>query len=78
MRGHAGYRFGSFTGGTFFEPLATIEVTWADIDGFNFSGNRVRLSDDDANVRGRIGGWVGTTTSAWEDNMMKLFLIASL
>ncbi|BAQ16363.1 autotransporter domain-containing protein [Methyloceanibacter caenitepidi] len=77
LRTDAGYRFGSFTGGAFFEPLATIEVTWADIDGFNVGGNKVSFSDD-ANVRGRIGGRVGTTTEAWEGTMMEPFLIASL
>lgn len=77
LRTDAGYRFGSFTGGAFFEPLATIEVTWADIDGFNAGGNKVSFSDD-ANVRGRIGGRVGTTTQAWEGTMMEPFLIASL
>ncbi|MDJ0514512.1 MAG: autotransporter domain-containing protein [Methyloceanibacter sp.] len=77
IRTDAGYRFGSFTGGAFFEPLATIEVTWADIDGFNVGGNSVSFSDD-ANVRGRIGGRVGTTMQAWEGTMMEPFLIASL
>ena len=77
LRSDAGYRFGSFTGGAFFEPLATIEVTWADIDGFNVGGNAVSFSDD-ANVRGRIGGRVGTTTQAWEGTMMEPFVIASL
>ncbi|MEM8574698.1 MAG: autotransporter domain-containing protein, partial [Pseudomonadota bacterium] len=77
LRTDAGYRFGSFTGGAFFEPLATIEVTWADIDGFSAGGNRVSFSDD-ANVRGRIGGRVGTTMQAWEGTMMEPFLIASL
>ncbi|WP_108681155.1 hypothetical protein [Methyloceanibacter sp. wino2] len=77
LRTDAGYRFGSFTGGAFFEPLATIEIAWADIDGFNVGGNKVSFSDD-ANVRGRIGGRVGTTTEAWEGTMMEPFLIASL
>lgn len=77
LRTDAGYRFGSFTGGMFFEPLTTIEVTWADLDGFNVGGNKVSFSDD-ANVRGRIGGRVGTTTQAWEGTMMEPFLIASL
>ncbi|WP_159079818.1 hypothetical protein [Methyloceanibacter sp. wino2] len=77
LRTDAGYRFGSFTGGAFFEPLATIEIAWADIDGFNVGGNKVSFSDD-ANVRGRIGGRVGTTMEAWEGTMMEPFLIASL
>ncbi|ODR97478.1 hypothetical protein AUC70_00130 [Methyloceanibacter stevinii] len=77
LRTDAGYRFGSFTGGAFFEPLATIEFAWADIDGFNVGGNKVSFSDD-ANVRGRIGGRVGTTMEACEGTMMEPFLIASL
>jgi len=77
LRTDSGYRFGSFTGGAFFEPLATIEVTWADIDGFNVGGNRVSFSDD-ANVRGRLGARAGTTMQAWEGTMMEPFVIASL
>ena len=77
LRTDAGYRFGSFTGGAFFEPLATVEVTWADIDGFNVGGNRVSFSDD-ANVRGRVGGRIGTTMQAWEETIMEPFVIASL
>ncbi|MEM8575041.1 MAG: autotransporter domain-containing protein [Pseudomonadota bacterium] len=77
LRSDAGYRFGSFTGGVFFEPLATIEVIWADIDGFSVGGNTVSFSDD-ANVRGRLGGRVGTTMQAWEGTTMEPFLIASV
>ena len=77
LRTDSGYRFGSFTGGAFFEPLATIEVTWADIDGFNVGGNKVSFSDD-ANVRGRLGARAGTTMQAWEGTMMEPFVIASL
>ncbi len=43
LRTDTGYRFGSLTGGTFIEPLATIEVMWADLDGFAVGGNRVKL-----------------------------------
>jgi len=77
LRTDAGCRFSSVNGGVFFEPLATMEIAWADIDGFNVGGNKVSFSDD-ANVRGRIGGRVGTTTEAWKGTMMEPFLIASL
>ena len=39
VRTDTGYRFGSFSGGAFLEPLATIEVMWANIDGFSQGGN---------------------------------------
>jgi autotransporter family porin len=77
LRTDAGYRFGSFSGGPFLEPLATLSVIWADIDGFTLGGNRVSF-DDDANVRGRLGLRVGTTTQAWEGTMMEPFVIGSL
>ena len=77
LRTDAGYRFGSFTGGAFLEPLATIEVTWADIDGFSLGGNRVSF-DDDANVRGRLGLRAGTTMQAWEGTLMEPFVIGSV
>ena len=77
LRTDAGYRFGSFTGGAFLEPLATIEVTWADIDGFSLGGNRVSF-DDDANVRGRLGLRAGTTMEAWEGTLMEPFVIGSV
>ena len=31
-------------GGAFIEPLATISATWADINGFSLSGNKVSLT----------------------------------
>jgi len=77
LRTDAGYRFGSFTGGAFLEPLATIEVLWADIDGFSLGGNTVSF-DDDANVRGRLGLRAGTTMEAWEGTLMEPFVIGSL
>ncbi len=77
LRTDTGYRFGSFNGGAFLEPLATLEVTWADIDGFNLGGNQVSF-DDDANVRGRLGLRAGTTTEAWEGTMMEPFVTGSL
>ena len=77
LRTDTGYRFGSFTGGAFLEPLATIEVTWADIDGFSLGGNTVSF-DNDANVRGRLGLRAGTTTEAWEGTLMEPFVTGSL
>jgi len=77
LRTDAGYRFGSFTGGAFLEPLATIEVLWADIDGFSLGGNTVSF-DDDANVRGRLGLRAGTTMEAWEGTLMEPFVIGSV
>jgi outer membrane autotransporter protein len=77
LRTDAGYRFGSFTGGAFIEPLATIAVTWADIDGFSLGGNTVSF-DDDANVRGRLGLRAGTTMQAWTGVVMEPFVIASV
>jgi outer membrane autotransporter protein len=77
LRTDTGYRFGSFSGGAFLEPLATLEVTWADIDGFNLGGNQVSF-DDDADVRGRLGLRAGTTMNAWEGTMMEPFVTGSL
>jgi len=77
LRTDTGYRFGSFTGGAFLEPLATIEVLWADIDGFSLGGNRVSF-DDDANVRGRLGLRAGTTMEAWHGTIMEPFVIGSV
>jgi len=77
LRTDTGYRFGSFSGGMFIEPLATIEVTWADIDGFSLGGNTVSF-DNDANVRGRLGLRAGTTTEAWTGTMMEPFVTGSL
>ena len=77
LRTDTGYRFGSFSGGMLIEPLATIEVTWADIDGFSLGGNTVSF-DNDANVRGRLGLRAGTTTEAWTGTMMEPFVTGSL
>ena len=77
LRTDTGYRFGSFSGGPFIEPLATIEMTWADIDGFSLGGNTVSF-DDDANVRGRLGLRAGTTMAAWEGTLMEPFVTGSL
>ncbi len=77
LRTDTGYRFGSFSGGPFIEPLATLEVTWADVDGFSLGGNTVSF-DDDANVRGRLGLRAGTTMNAWEGTLMEPFVTGSL
>jgi autotransporter family porin len=77
VRTDSGYRFGSFNGGAFIEPLATIAVDWADIDGFSLGGNKVSF-DDDANVRGRLGLRVGTSMQVWTGTTMEPFVIGSL
>jgi autotransporter family porin len=77
VRTDSGYRFGSFHGGPFIEPLATISVNWAEIDGFNHGGNKVSFNDD-PNVRGRLGLRVGTSMVAWTGVTMEPFVIASL
>lgn len=77
LRTDTGYRFGSFNGGAFIEPLATIEVLWSDIDSFTNSGNRVSF-DDEANVRGRLGLRAGTSYPVWSGTTMEPFVIGSL
>jgi len=77
LRTDTGYRFGSFSGGPFLEPLATIEVMWANIDGFSLGGNTVSFGDD-PDVRGRVGLRAGTTMQAWTGTIMEPFVIASL
>ena len=77
LRTDAGYRFGAFSGGPFLEPLATIEVLWANIDGFSLGGNTVSFGDD-PNVRGRVGLRAGTTMQAWEGTLMEPFVVGSL
>ena len=77
VRTDTGYRFGSFSGGPFIEPLATLEVTWAHIDGFSLGDNTVSF-DDDANVRGRLGLRAGTTTEVREGTLMEPFVTCSL
>ena len=77
LRTDAGYRFGSFSGGAFIEPLATIAVLWSDIDGFTNGGNRVSF-DDEANVRGRLGMRVGTSYPVWSGTTVEPFVIGSL
>ncbi|MGV1013438.1 MAG: autotransporter domain-containing protein [Methyloceanibacter sp.] len=77
LRTDTGYRFGSFSGGAFIEPLATLSVTWADIDGFSLGGNRVSF-DDEANVRGRLGLRVGTSYGIWGTTTVEPFVIGSV
>ena len=45
VRTDSGYRFGSFHGGAFIEPLAIIAVDWAEIDGFTLGGNEVSFGE---------------------------------
>jgi autotransporter family porin len=77
LRTDTGYRFGSFSGGAFLEPLATLSVNWADIDGFALGGNKVSF-DDEANVRGRLALRVGTSFPIWAGTTMEPFVIGSL
>jgi autotransporter family porin len=77
LRTDTGYRFGSFGHGAFIEPLATISINWADIDGFSLGGNKVSFNDD-PNVRGRLGMRVGTSMQVWTGTTMEPFVIGSL
>ncbi|MGI8853845.1 MAG: autotransporter outer membrane beta-barrel domain-containing protein [Methyloceanibacter sp.] len=77
LRTDTGYRFGSFSGGAFIEPLATIAVLWSDIDGFARGGNTVSF-DDEANVRGRLCVRVGTSYPIWGTTTVEPFVIGSL
>ena len=77
FRTDTGYRFGGVRQGAFFEPLATIAVSWSDLDDFALDGNAVDF-DDDENVRGRIGLRVGTSTDVWEGTTIEPFVIGSL
>lgn len=73
----AGYRFGGFNGGMFVEPLATIALAWANVEGFTRDGNSVEF-DDDPNLRGRLGLRVGTSMEAWEGVTFEPFVIGSV
>jgi outer membrane autotransporter protein len=77
LRTDGGYRFGSYKGGAFIEPLATLSINWADIDGFSVGGNKVSF-DDDANVRGRLGLRVGTSFTTADGMTIEPFLIGSV
>ena len=76
LRTDAGYRVGDSKTGAFIEPLATIAVNWADLEGFSLGGNTVSF-DDRANVRGRLGLRVGTSSEVQTGIMMEPFIIAS-
>jgi hypothetical protein len=77
VRTDTGYRFGGWRGGAFLEPLATIEVIWADIDDFTRGGNRIAF-DDEANVRGRLGLRAGLSQALWSGITREPFVIASV
>ena len=77
VRTDTGYRFGSFRGGAFIEPLATIGVIWSDLEDFKLGGNHVNF-DSDPNVRGRLGLRVGTSMPAWSGTTMEPFVIGSV
>ena len=63
VRTDSGYRFGSFHGAAFIEPIAIIAVNWAKIGGFTLGRNKVSVGDD-PDVRGRLGLRVGTSVQA--------------
>ena len=77
LRTDTGYRFGSFRGGAFIEPLATISVNWTELEGFSLGGNRVSFGDDPS-VRGRLGLRVGTSVQAWKGATLEPFVIGSV
>jgi outer membrane autotransporter protein len=77
LRTDTGYRFGGWRGGAFLEPLATIEVIWADIDDFTAGPNRIAF-DDEANVRGRLGLRAGLSQALWSGITMEPFVIGSV
>ncbi len=75
IRVDAGYRFGGKS--LFFEPLATLAVSWSDIDSFTSDGNQVEFGDD-ASVRGRLGFRLGSTMTPWAGVQLEPFVIGSL
>lgn len=77
LRSDTGYRFGSFNGGMFVEPLATLGVVWTNIDTLAIDGNRVTFQDE-VNVRGRLGLRVGTSYRVWSGTTMEPFVIGSV
>ncbi|MEZ5828714.1 MAG: autotransporter outer membrane beta-barrel domain-containing protein [Hyphomicrobiales bacterium] len=77
FRTDTGYRFGGMRWGPFFEPLATIAVSWNDIDDFAQDGNGINFKNDE-DVRGRVGLRVGTSSEVWEGTTMEPFVIGSL
>ncbi|MGH6735077.1 MAG: hypothetical protein ACRECX_03225 [Methyloceanibacter sp.] len=77
VRTDAGYRFGGMRYGPFFEPLATIAVSWSDIDDFVLDGNAINFGDDE-NVRGRVGLRLGTSSDIWQGTTIEPFIVGSL
>ena len=77
LRTDTGYRFGSFSGGAFIEPLATIAVTWTEIESFSIGNNKASF-DDDPSVRGRLGLRVGTSFAMWSGARMEPFIIGGV
>jgi len=77
VRTDAGYRFGSFRRGLFFEPLATIAFNWVDVEDFTVGGNKAVLHDESV-VRGRLGLRLGTSTEVWTGTLMEPFVIGSV
>lgn len=77
FRSDTGYRFGGFRQGPFIEPLATIAVSWTQVDDFALGGNAVDFHDDE-NVRGRVGLRLGTSTPIWEGTTVEPFVVGSL
>jgi len=77
FRTDTGYRFGGFRRGPFFEPLATIAVSWSHVDDFTLDGNAVNFNDDE-NVRGRVGLRLGTSTDIWQGTTFEPFVVGSL
>lgn len=76
VRVDSGFRFGGFTPGMFFEPLATIGVVDSEIDNFTQGTNKVRF-DDGTSVRGRLGLRVGTSFQTAQ-TIIEPFVIGSV
>jgi autotransporter family porin len=77
VRTDAGYRFGSFRRGLFFEPLATIAFNWVGVEDFVIGGNKVVLHDESV-IRGRLGLRLGTSSEVWTGTLMEPFVIGSV
>ncbi len=77
FRTDTGYRFGGMRHGPFFEPLATIAVSWNKTDDFAVDGNAIDFNDDE-DVRGRVGMRLGTSSEVWEGTTMEPFVVGSL
>jgi outer membrane autotransporter protein len=77
FRTETGYRFGGFRRGPFFEPLGTFAASWTHIDNFTLGGTAVNFNDD-ANVLGRVGLRLGTSTDIWQGTTFEPFVVGSL